>query len=283
MEQPKRPQTAYWLYFVAHRADIVKELGFAKGPTVAKAAGEKWKNLAEVAKKPFEERAAALKIEYEKAVEAFKAQGGVMTRKPKDSKGPAPKRPAGAGGGYCVYLAEVREEVAKSLRAGHKLTDVSKAVGAKWKALTNEERKPYEEKSAAKRQEYEAALAEWKAWGGAEPEGDAEAREAGGEGEDARPAPEKAAKKREAAAPKGEAPAAKRGRKVATPQGLQLEEKVLQKARELGMEAPLRNLAGRGEVASLGLPGQQVLDALEKSCGLVNKAKAALLAIARGA
>lgn len=277
MEQPKRPQTAYWLYLEEHRADIVKELGTAKGPAVAKAAGEKWKNLAEAAKKPFEERAAALKIEHDKAVEAFKAQGGVMARKRKDSEGPAtkkdpsaPKRPA--GGGYGIYLAEVREEVAKSLPAGHKITDVSKAVGAKWKALTDAERKPYEEKYAAKRQEYEAALAEWKASGGADQEGDADAQEAG----EAGAAPKPPAKSGGGAA-KGEAPAAKRGRKVATPQGPALEEKVLQRARELGMEDPLRNLAGRREVASLGLPGQKLLDALQKSCGLVNKAKAALL------
>lgn len=53
---------------------------------------------------------------------------------------------------------------------------------------------------------------------------------------------------------------------------------VLKRAEDLGMISSLRNLAARAEIMSLGLTPQNILDALMKADGLVNKAKNALLA-----
>merc|ERR1712039_826356 len=118
--------------------------------------GEQWKELSASAKAPYEKKAATLKAEYEKAVEAFKEGGGEIVRKRKGDRDgkprkdkDAPKKPS--GGGYGVYLAENRAEIVKSLPAGsNPITDVAKAAGAKWKQLTDAQKKPYESKFAAK-------------------------------------------------------------------------------------------------------------------------------------
>eukprot|EP00448_Togula_jolla_P023165 CAMPEP_0170590250 /NCGR_PEP_ID=MMETSP0224-20130122/11770_1 /TAXON_ID=285029 /ORGANISM="Togula jolla, Strain CCCM 725" /LENGTH=200 /DNA_ID=CAMNT_0010914035 /DNA_START=106 /DNA_END=708 /DNA_ORIENTATION=+ len=69
---PSKPQNAYWLWLADNRAAITKEAGSAVGPVVSKLAGEKWKALSAEKKVPYEEKAAALKAEYVKAMEEFK-------------------------------------------------------------------------------------------------------------------------------------------------------------------------------------------------------------------
>merc|ERR1719456_1907812 len=60
----------------------------------------------------------------------------------------APKKPS--GGGYGVFLGEHREAIVKSLPAGYRITDVTKAAGAKWKALSEAEQDVYKKKFYAK-------------------------------------------------------------------------------------------------------------------------------------
>jgi hypothetical protein len=134
-EQPKKAQTAYFLWLGDNRADIQKEIGSSKIPEVARKAAEKWKALATADKKTYEDRAAQLKAEYDEAMRTFKEEGGVVVRKSKKDKSSkkikkdlnAPKRPA--GGGYGVYLAENREEIKKVMPADHKITDLAKVGG----------------------------------------------------------------------------------------------------------------------------------------------------------
>merc|ERR1712007_418086 len=51
-----------------------------------------------------------------------------------------------------------REELTKSLPEGHKMTDVAKAAGQKWKALSEEAKKPFEAEYALKMEEYKKAM-----------------------------------------------------------------------------------------------------------------------------
>merc|ERR1712007_401676 len=71
-----------------------------------------------------------------------------------------PKKPA--GGGYGVFLAKNREEITKSLPEGHKITDVAKAAGEKWRVLSEEDRKPFEAEFAQKMEEYKKAMGEYR-------------------------------------------------------------------------------------------------------------------------
>merc|ERR1712046_390055 len=102
------------------------------------------------------------------ALASFKQMGGEMVRKrkadkdakPKKDKN-APKKPA--GGGYGQYMAENREKIVKSLPAGSNvISDTAKAAGAQWKALSEDEKKPYEERFQQKMKEYHAAMEEYK-------------------------------------------------------------------------------------------------------------------------
>merc|ERR1712072_1298873 len=102
-----------------------------------------------------EKGAAALRAEKRKAKE------GKLKKKKKKKKDPnAPKKPA--GGGYGVFLSENREKIVKSLPASHKLTDVGKAAGEQWRALSAAAKAPYEDKFKKKQAAYKIAMEEWK-------------------------------------------------------------------------------------------------------------------------
>jgi hypothetical protein len=67
-------------------------------------------------------------------------------------KGDKPKRPLSA---FMLYSSEKRPEIQES-NPGLKLPDVSKKIGALWKGLSASEKKPYEEKAAKAKAEYDA-------------------------------------------------------------------------------------------------------------------------------
>merc|ERR1711974_137990 len=76
---PKRPPSGFWLWQTENRDALVKEAGTNSIPAIGKLAGEKWGKMSAAAKAPFEKRAEALKAEYTKALEEWKAAnpGGV--------------------------------------------------------------------------------------------------------------------------------------------------------------------------------------------------------------
>lgn len=280
LEQPKKAASAFWLWLAEHRESIVKECGTAKGPVVAKAAGEKWKAMSEAEKAPYEAKASAQKAEYEKAMEDFKSQGGVPQKRerrsakdkePKKEKDPdRPKKPV--GGAYGIFLAEKREEISKSLPADHKMTDIGKAAGERWRGLSDAAKKPYEEQYATKAEEYKKAMEEYKQRGGKEEE------EESGEGSPSKAETQKTGRKRPAAGASASPPAKqRRGGKQTETADPAIDPALLQEAEKLGFAAALKNLASRPEVTKTGKDHKAMLNALKSSNGLVNAAKRALL------
>jgi len=64
----KKPTSAYWLWLGDNRERIASELG-TKSPTeVSKKAGEVWKTVSDVARKPYEKKAQEQKETYEKYI-----------------------------------------------------------------------------------------------------------------------------------------------------------------------------------------------------------------------
>merc|ERR1719189_278560 len=95
------------------------------------------------------------------------------TRVKKKAKDPnRPKKPT--GGAYGVFLAENRAKIVTSLPTGHKITDVAKTAGEQFKALSEEQKKPYHDKYLKKQEEYKKALEDYKA---ANPDADDEEEE----------------------------------------------------------------------------------------------------------
>jgi len=180
LEQPKRPPSSYMLWLNENRPRLVKELGTKNVADVAKAAGMQWKDLGEEEKSNYAARVAKLKADYAGQVEEFMAAGGVLqqgkhgkeskkTKKdPDTSKKPAkakkdpnaPKKPATA---FFLWLNDNRAEIAASLPAGSKASDVAKAAGVRWKEVAAVERQSYEEKYAVAKAEYKKLLEEHQA------------------------------------------------------------------------------------------------------------------------
>merc|ERR1712203_1008264 len=155
------------------------------------------------------------------------------------------------------------------------------------------EKKPYEEKYKAAMQVYETEIKAWK-----ESKGDNEADDDEDEQDDKEESSPKKAEsakagrkrnKAESGNPEGaqtaESPPQKKGKgrgrgaskaPAKDVSGPELDSAILKKASGLGLETALKNLAGLGEMANVS--ADKMLTALQESGGLINKAKASLLA-----
>ncbi|KAL2938991.1 High mobility group B protein 7 [Bienertia sinuspersici] len=72
---PKRPMGAYFVFMEEFRKVYKEEHPDSKGvKEVAKEAGARWKAMTDEEKKPYQDKAAELKAEYEKAMEAYNAE-----------------------------------------------------------------------------------------------------------------------------------------------------------------------------------------------------------------
>mmetsp|Transcript_31853 Transcript_31853/g.47636 ORF Transcript_31853/g.47636 Transcript_31853/m.47636 type:complete len:203 (+) Transcript_31853:70-678(+) len=178
--QPTKPPTGYWLWLSDKRSALTKELGKTKGSEVAKFAGERWKALSAADKKPYEDKAAKAKKEYDSKMEEFLAAGGVKNkRKMKESKdgkqggkkaradaraaSGMPKRPPSA---YFQFMKENQEAIRKEVGPGKTASAVGALGGQKWKAMTAAQKKPYEDKVAKMKAEWTKAMEAWKKNGG---------------------------------------------------------------------------------------------------------------------
>merc|ERR1719479_224228 len=129
-------------------------------------------------KAAYEKRAVDAKQAFEKALEEFKAQGGVAGSRRKEKAdarkdildkrakkrarlerdADKPKKPPTA---YWLWLSENRAALVKE--AGTALGSVvAKLGGEKWKKLDAKLKAPFEEQAAEKKSEYEKALKEYK-------------------------------------------------------------------------------------------------------------------------
>merc|ERR1712150_69417 len=162
-----------------------------------------------------------------------------------------------------------RENIAKSLPASHKMTDVGKAAGERWRSLSEEARKPYNDVFEKKMETYRKAMESYTPSIQEKSEEDEDIAEEG----DVEPSPKKrpaaevdgrvakaARLSANAKTEKGKtAPrAAARGKAVEDPP---MDAAVVARAKELKLDSALRNLAGRPEMK--GMAADQMLKALE--------------------
>ncbi|KAL2222860.1 nucleosome binding protein [Thermoascus aurantiacus ATCC 26904] len=88
---------------------------------------------------------------------ARKSKGRGVEKKKKDPN--APKRGLSA---YMFFANEMRETVREE-NPGISFGQVGKILGERWKALTDEQRRPYEEKALADKKRYEDEKASYNA------------------------------------------------------------------------------------------------------------------------
>ena len=110
---PKKPMTAYFLWLNEEGREEIKRENPGLGVTdVAKAAGEKWKEISEETKRKYDEKHKEMKEKYEEEYKEWFESGGKEALKNakkegkegKSSKSPKKKKVAevsgGSGGGF---------------------------------------------------------------------------------------------------------------------------------------------------------------------------------------
>jgi len=141
-----KPQTAYFQWLAENRKKIQEEHKISAPVEVTKKASELWKALPAAAKKTYEDKYAVAKAAWDKVQEGKKAEQDAKLN-PEGSK-KKPQTP------YFLWFNENRNKISEE----HKLTsvtDLGKKASELWKALSEADKKPFEDKYAAAKKEYE--------------------------------------------------------------------------------------------------------------------------------
>ena len=161
------------------KASFVEKAGGNYKQGISKAA-KAWGELSPAEKKPYNEEAARLKVQYNKELKAFLDAGGQKKRqrqpkKPvggasllprkakKECKKPAPKKPV--GGAYGCFLNKNRAAYQQQCK-GLPVTAVSRMACEAWKTMSTAEKQPFENEYAVKKKAYEEAMRTYRASGG---------------------------------------------------------------------------------------------------------------------
>ena len=157
---PKRALSAYLFFCQATRDDIKKKNPSIKSSEILSELGKMWKALSDKKKKPFEKLAQEDKTRYEEEMKEYvptEEEKEAMDAKKKGKKGKkgakeGPKRSLTA---YLLFCKEKRDEV-KSENKDKKMTEITSILGNMWSDLSEKKKKPYEEKAAKLKAEFDA-------------------------------------------------------------------------------------------------------------------------------
>jgi len=187
---PKRPMSSYFLFANARRESMKVEHPDKKLTELAKLIGAEWKTISAEDKKAYEDKVVVAKKEYEQKMEEYKKTEEYTTyqqaladwkadtkkwkkademdvdsddeplkvsmpRKPKDEK--CPKRPLTS---YFLYAKDVRAAT-KEENPDMAITEIAKEISKKWKLLTEEEKKPFNDEAAALKEKYKKDVEEY--------------------------------------------------------------------------------------------------------------------------
>ncbi|SCV01294.1 LAME_0G15258g1_1 [Lachancea meyersii CBS 8951] len=135
---PKRPSSAYFLFSMAAREDLVRQYPDAKVPELSKLASAKWKEMTDEEKRPYHDK---FKINWEKYR---------VARKEYESNLP-PKRPSGP---FIQFTQEVRPKII-SENPEKDLIEITKLIGEKWRSLSQTDKQAYTDTYKRKLKEWE--------------------------------------------------------------------------------------------------------------------------------
>jgi len=149
--RPKRPTSAYFYYAEACRNELKKEgKKITRVGEFTKEVSVKWNALNEVEKKPYAEKAAKDKARYTTQMNAYKGKDADRPKRPQSS--------------YFLFLGDFREKM-RDAKLEHK--EILTKAGQAWKALTPDEKKPYEKRAEVEKKKYEEVMREYNKNGGA--------------------------------------------------------------------------------------------------------------------
>jgi len=213
---------------------------------------------------PEEPAAKRLSKADQEAVKRKSSSDGGTSKKPK--KDPqAPKWPA--GGAYQCWLAKHRDAFNKECE-GKGVTAICKLAGERWKELSVEERKPFEEEYEAKKAVYHEAMKHYN-----------EAKKAAYQESLKNGTPPANMSENKQTPNKVSGEKREVSRKAATKETSQpqLEAAVASLAEKAGLGAVLLRLIARQDIIESGKSQTDVFEALEKNGGLLHPTRRALL------
>jgi high mobility group protein B2 len=151
---PKRNMSAYLLYQNAMREQFKRENPGMTFGQLAKYTSHMYKNLTPEEKATWEARAQQDKARYDAEIAAYVPPPGhdargvlIEDHRPRKRNKRGPKDPAApkrASGAYVFFTNEMRPKVLQEF-PGIKFVDLGKVLGERWRALTPEEKKRFEE------------------------------------------------------------------------------------------------------------------------------------------
>ena len=286
-EQPKKPAGgAFGQFMNEKRAEFTKQLQGQPASEVSRHVVSTWKAMSEADKAPYQKKFEDAKAKYAKDFAAFIAAGGVkkkgtMALRAEKRKARAakqakkdplkPKKPA--GGAYGCFLAKHRPAFIKEC-LGQPVTVVTKLASAKWKALSEAERAPFEEEYKTKRKAYFEAMKSYVPPAGAEAKEDEDEDDNDAEEEEEEEAEEGEPSPPSKKAKKAEAPPAKKAK--TTDAMVALSDDILAEAKKKGLGLKLQAMMRLPKVVEKQIDAKAALVALEQADGKAVAAKKAL-------
>jgi len=169
---PKRPQSGFFQFSAVARAQLVAENPNLKLGEVGKKLGEAWKQLTDAEKAPYHAKFQEEKAVYAPKLAAYKQTpeyAQYQEEKKKFAKKNEGKKlramlvnqPKKAMGAYFLFSNANRARI-RAANPSAKLGDIAKLIGAEWKSLGAEEKKPYQDEAAAAKKVWEHAMEEYK-------------------------------------------------------------------------------------------------------------------------
>lgn len=174
---PKRNLSAYFLFTNARRVTLKAQYPEKKLTELTTLMAAEWKAMDEATKKTYQDRATADKenyltklAEYKKTDKFTQYQAKLSgwkeeqkltasknaAKKPKDVN--APKKSPTA---YFLFTAKVRAEV-QAANPDLKITEIAKVLGQKWKGISEEERKQYQDEANKLKEQHKITVENYK-------------------------------------------------------------------------------------------------------------------------
>jgi high mobility group protein B2 len=169
---PKRNMSAYLLYQNAMREQFKRENPGMTFGQLAKYTSHMYKNLTPEEKGTWEARAQQDKARYDAALAAYVPPPGhdargvlIEDHRPRKRNKRGPKDPAApkrASGAYVFFTNEMRPKVLVEF-PGIKFVELGKVLGERWRALTPQQKKRYEEMAAEDKVRFQMEMQQYTA------------------------------------------------------------------------------------------------------------------------
>lgn len=169
---PKRNMSAYLLYQNAMREQFKRENPGMTFGQLAKYTSHMYKNLTPEEKATWEARAAQDKARYDAEIAAYQPPPGHDARgvlieehrpRKRNKRGPRdPAAPKRASGAYVFFTNYMRPKVNEEF-PGIKFVELGKLLGERWRALTPEQKKQYEDMAAEDKVRFQIEMQQYTA------------------------------------------------------------------------------------------------------------------------